>query len=106
MLPVADHVPLAGSYSSAEVSSDSPPLPPTKSTWPSRSCTAACPGRGVPIDPVRIQTPPGPATGTGLADGAADSLGLGNVASGDAVATAITEGSGTGGTTVGRRRRP
>ena len=45
--------------------------------------------RGVTIDPVGIQTPPGPATGIGLADGAADSLGLGDVASGDAVATAI-----------------
>ena len=64
------------------------------------------PERGVPIDPVGIQTPPGPATGIGLADGAADSLGLGDVASGDAVATAITDGSGTGGTTVGSRRRP
>ena len=64
------------------------------------------PSRGVPIVPVAIQTPPGPATGIGLADGAADSLGLGDVASGDAVATAITDGSGTGGTTVGSRRRP
>ena len=64
------------------------------------------PERGVTIDPVGIQTPPGPATGIGLADGAADSLGLGDVASGDAVATAITDGSGTGGTTVGSRRRP
>ena len=61
---------------------------------------------GVAIVPVGIQTPPGPATGIGLADGAADSLGLGDVASGDAVATATTDGSGTGGTTVGSRSRP
>ena len=48
-----------------------------------------CQREACTIDPVGIQTPPGPATGIGLADGAADSLGLGDVASGDAVATAI-----------------
>ena len=56
MLPVADQVPVAGSYSSAEDGSDSAPLPPTTSTRPSRSRTAVWPERGVPIEPVAIQT--------------------------------------------------
>ncbi len=62
------------------------------------------PRRGVPIEPVAIQTPVDGATAEelGTADGAADSLGLGDVASGDAVATATTDGAGTGGT-IGRQ---
>src|SRR6186713_2830513 len=43
---------------------------------------------------------------SGLEDGAADSLRPEDVASGDAVATTASEGAGTGGTTVGRRRKP
>ena len=91
MLPAADQVPVAGSYNSADVrvsyptAHDRPPPAPCRPEVAPR-CDRA---RGVPIDPVGIQTPPGPATGIGLADGAADSLGLGDVASGDAVATAI-----------------
>ena len=50
MLPVADQVPVAGSYTSAEVSSwlSSKSRPPTTRTRPSRSGTTRCSRRGVP----------------------------------------------------------
>ena len=46
----------------------------------------------------------GVALGTGVGD--ANMLGLGDVASGDVVATATTDGAVTGGTTDGSRRMP
>ncbi len=56
MLPVADQVPVSGSYNSAEVSFSSL-APPTTSTRPSSSRTVVWPSRGVPIVPVAIQAP-------------------------------------------------
>src|SRR4029453_12191485 len=115
MFPGVDLVPLAGSYNSAVAGLDSsglipPPYaprsrPPTTRTRPSRSRTAACSERGVPMVPVAIQAPPGPAAGSGLADGSERSLGPGDVAGGDAVAIRPEDG-GTGGGTDGNRRVP
>ena len=71
--------------------------------------------RGVPIGPVGIQTPPGPATGVDASVGAGEveAVGIGDAVAGDEVATAAADGSGTGGTTDGsrseagaRRQRP
>ena len=107
MLPVDDHVPLAGSYNSAVVGSDSAPLPPTTSTRPSRSrsCFVSRPRRAhrPGWDPGASRTR---GEGSELQMVSADTLGLGDVASGDAVAIATTDGSGTGGTTDGSRSRP
>src|SRR4029079_7034821 len=93
-LPVADQVPVTGSYSSAVCppapSLDSPPMARTR---PSRSRTSL-PSPELIIDPVRIHVPPGPSTGTGLAEGRARSLGLGDVASRDETASCLNEGEG------------
>src|SRR4029079_5397504 len=104
-LPVADQVPVTGSYSSA-VCPPAPSLesPPMASTRPSRSRTRL-PSPGLIIEPVRIHAPPGPSTETGLAEGRASSLGLGILASGDAIAIGPADGAVTGGTTTGCGRR-
>ena len=72
MFPVADQVPVTGSYSSAEVGSvASVAAPPTTSTRPSRSRTARVfSARRAPSTRWGSRRPPGPATGIGLADGA------------------------------------
>src|SRR6476469_452325 len=61
------------------------------------------PKRGVIIDPVAIHEPE-PAARSGLAEGRARSLGLGDVASGEATASGPKDGAG--GMTAGRHRMP
>src|SRR5215213_4101544 len=82
--PVTDHVPVWGSYNSAEVRPEagSPPLsrqPPTTRTLPSRRRTAACWYRGVLIVPVAIEPAARGWTvaALGAADGSATSLARG-----------------------------
>ena len=107
MSAVADQVALAGSYSSAEVSAN-PSLP-----WRPRNEHPAIeePHRGMALArrdhrPGGIQTPPGPATGVDASVGAGEvrTVGAGDSLAG--VATAASEGSGSGGTSDGRRTRP
>ena len=64
MFPVADQVPLSGSYSSRGRRIGPSPAPPATSTLPSRSRTAVWPERGVPIEPVRSRRLPDAGTRT------------------------------------------
>ena len=108
MLPVAVHVPVAGSYSSAEARAVVPLRPPTASTLPSSSATAAKSDRGVVMLPVAAHDGARGGTGAGVAVGAGEDeiVGPGVSAAGDGGWTAARDGAGSGGTSGVSRSTP
>src|SRR5581483_5712450 len=57
MLPVGNHVPVSGSYSSPVASTLVPLFPPDTSTWPDFSRTAGAAYRAVLMLPVAVHVP-------------------------------------------------
>ena len=109
MLPVAVHVPVTGSYSSAEARALSPFRPPMTSTLPSGSGTAAKSDRGVIMLPVAVHDGARGGTAIGVAVGAGEGeiVGPGVSAAGDVrLGRRRGTGAGSGGTSDGSRTRP